>query len=396
MIIAFTKDWNDVPTCTTHILREFGQKRPILWVNSIGTRRPDVRKVTDLRRIFSRLTQFVQGPKNVETNISVISPLLFPAARNKIVLSLNRYLFRTQIAGWLSHNAIKKSDLEYWCFVPNAVSLVPEDSFIVYYCVDDWSSFHNLDGEWLASQERLLMERADVIFAVSEFLVKKLEEILKSIPNAKAKNINYSPHGVNYAMFKSALEKENKMVPADIKVVKHPLIGFYGNLQPWIDFDLLEKMIAARPNWSFVFIGEKFCDVSRIERFPNVKMVGRKDYRELTDYCRFFDAAIIPYDMKQKRMQSVNPVKTLELLAAGVPVVASNIPELRKWGASVQICRTFDEWMAALDRAVARKDREEISRSVESFDWKTRVAEIEKIIMMAKENKLRRRNHRLT
>lgn len=50
-IVAFTKDWNDVPTCTTHILRAMGQTRPVLWVNSIGMRKPSLASGRDLPRI---------------------------------------------------------------------------------------------------------------------------------------------------------------------------------------------------------------------------------------------------------------------------------------------------------------------------------------------------------
>jgi len=394
MIIAFTKDWNDVPTCTTHILKEMSQKQPVLWVNSIGVRRPDLFKVSDLRRILQRIWRCFAGIKDVEGSISVLSPFLFPAAKRIVISYINKFLFQMQSSSWIRRHLKQggKEQIEYWCFVPNSVSLIPSNSFIVYYCVDDWSCFHNLDGKWLSSQEKILLMKANVVFAVSRVLVEKCKKILYDLNPAWTEKVHYSPHGVNYEMFHAAIIRKENKVPEEIAGIKHPVIGFYGNLHPWIDFELLRKIIEKRPLWSFVFIGECFCDkVDNIKFLPNVIMTGRKEYNLLPAYCSCFDAAIIPYDMKQKRMESVNPVKTLELLAAGVPVVSSDIPELRNFSQDVAICRSIDEWLTALDAAVKRKDRTEISKRVETFDWKKRVEEIEEIVKKQKKNGRRTR-----
>ena len=41
-IICFAHDWNGDPTSKTHIMRILSEKNRILWVDSIGMRRPTV------------------------------------------------------------------------------------------------------------------------------------------------------------------------------------------------------------------------------------------------------------------------------------------------------------------------------------------------------------------
>jgi len=194
--------------------------------------------------------------------------------------------------------------------------------------------------------------------------------------------IHYSPHGVQYELFRSALD-EGTRVPDDFAGLPGPVVGFYGNLHPWVDFELVGRLAKARPAWTFVLVGERFADTSILESCGNVRLTGRREHRELPAYCKAFNAAIIPYDMHQPRMQSVNPVKTLELLAAGVPVVAADLPELRGMSPDVAVCRTESDWLAALDAAVVRTDRGAISDRVAGQDWSERVRDLRSIVAAA-------------
>jgi glycosyltransferase involved in cell wall biosynthesis len=315
---------------------------------------------------------------------------------------------------------------EYWCFVPNAVDLLPRaagrqndlgqndyQNRIVYYCADDWGQFHNLDGVWMNAKERELVERADAVFVTSRFLENKLRKAGFEQEEAEVKEgreqvagrrsqesggadctplstvhrlqptVHYLPHGVEYARFAMALD-EALPVPDDVAGLPKPIVGFYGNLHPWVDFDVVAAMAKARPKWSFVLIGERYADVSALDALPNVQLLGRREHGVLHDYCRAFDVAIIPYDMSNPRMESVNPVKTKELLAAGLPVVASDVPELRNYGDDVLTCTGTDAWLDALDRQVAREDHAAISERVREESWENKVAAIREIVDKAK------------
>jgi transposase InsO family protein len=142
MIVAFTKDWSDVPTCTTHILREMGKTRPVLWVESIGTRRPSLKRGgKDIRRIIRRLSRLWQGAEWKENHLWVLAPVLIPKPTRRWQGTVNRWLFQCQERAALrrmgrvlecgsgSSKTLPHPHAHtlpsYWCFVPNAGDLLP-------------------------------------------------------------------------------------------------------------------------------------------------------------------------------------------------------------------------------------------------------------------------------
>ncbi|MBN1557459.1 MAG: hypothetical protein JW951_04865 [Lentisphaerae bacterium] len=391
MIIAFTKDWDDVPTCTTHILREMAKTRPVLWIESIGTRRPSFKSGgKDLRRLVRRLIRLWRGPERKENRLWVLAPLLIPKPAAPWQCRLNRILFRFQERAALrtirrSAGSVPRAPVspsEYWSFVPNAADLLPVKAraTVVYYCADNWALFPDLDGAYLGIKERELAARADVIFASARGLVDKMRHLVQEVRTNGADNVEparpqvvYAPHGVEYTEFARALDPDVP-IPEDLAAFPRPVIGFYGNICPWIDFDLVADLAAARPAWSFVLIGGIQCEVGSLAHASNIHLLGRREHAVLPLYCRGFDAAMIPYNLGDPRMETVNPVKAKELLAAGVPIVAADLPELRGFGRDVLCCRHKAEWLAGLEQQIARTDRRDISRRMQPEDWPARVA----------------------
>jgi hypothetical protein len=53
---------------------------------------------------------------------------------------------------------------------------------------------------------------------------------------------------------------------------------------------------------------------------------------------------------------------------------------LRNYGDDVLTCSGVDEWLAALDRQVARTDHGAISQRVEQESWENKVATIREIV----------------
>jgi len=58
-IICFAHDWGGDPTSKTHIMRILSNKNRILWVNSIGMRRPMASR-QDMRRLMVKLKKGFQ------------------------------------------------------------------------------------------------------------------------------------------------------------------------------------------------------------------------------------------------------------------------------------------------------------------------------------------------
>jgi len=194
-------------------------------------------------------------------------------------------------------------------------------------------------------------------------------------------NFHLIPHGVDYELFQRSGGKK----PADIERFTPPVIGFIGTIGPAVDFGLLKFLAAAREDWSFVFIGEARQQLDELDRYPNISFLGYRPAAELPHYLRSFSAGISPY-LLTPATQTVHPVKTYEYLAAGLPVVSTNLPELEPLRGMIELADGEDEFISRLEK-VLREDTPERQgdriRFARENSWESRFGAIEDIISKA-------------
>src|SRR5262249_39293502 len=142
-------------------------------------------------------------------------------------------------------------------------------------------------------------------------------------------------HGVDVAHFSRALDPA-LAPPADAAGLGRPVIGFFGLLAEWIDLGLLAGIARARPQWTLLLIGKANVDTSALRALPNVRLLGQKPYATLPAYCRAFDVGVIPFRVDELTVRA-NPLKLREYLAAGLPVVSTDLPEVRKYAGLVRL-----------------------------------------------------------
>jgi glycosyltransferase involved in cell wall biosynthesis len=381
-IVAFAKDWHEDPTSNHHVLREIAKTRRVLWLNSLATRTPSLASGRDLGKIRRKLVEFTRGPVNVENDLWVFSPLVLPLPASPTARAINRQILRATIRGLRLRLGIR--DFELWTFLPNTADYVGSlgEALAIYYCVDEWSMFSYLDRAQTQAAEKKLLERVDAVFAINHALADAKRQI-----NDRT---FVSPHGVDHAVFARALDPA-LAVPADLAALPGPRIGFYGTLRDWVDFDLIAHMARARPRWSIALIGQVLGDVSAIKGLANVHLLGQKRHDELPAYCKGFDVGMIPYRIDE-RMTFVNPLKLREYLSAGVPVVSTPVPEVVRYSHMCRIAATPDEFVAAVDAALAEATpaaRRARSDAMTQETWSARVADVTRTIAEIAQRKTR-------
>lgn len=372
-IVAFAKDWHEDPTSNHHVLRELAKTRRVLWLNSLATRTPKLSSGRDLGKIKRKLGEFVQGPKNVENDLWVMSPLVLPLPHSSIARAINRQVLRATIRALRLRLGI--TDFQLWTFLPNTADYIGTlgESLSVYYCVDEWSMFSYLDKAQTVAAEHRLLDRVDVVFAINHALA--------DVKRERNEATYVSPHGVDHAQFARALEAAT-VEPPDLASLPHPRIGFYGTLQTWVDFELIAQVARTRPAWQIVLIGQQLADVSALRGLPNVHLLGQKRHDELPAYCKGFDVGIIPYRIDE-RMAFVNPLKLREYLSAGLPVVSTAVPEVMRYASLCEIATTPDEFVAATERVLATATpaaRVARSAAMANETWAARVAEVTRTV----------------
>ncbi len=227
---------------------------------------------------------------------------------------------------WRITSAVVVVQLPFW----TALAEKLREKFdwpIVYDCMDDHSGFSTNCESMLDVEERTISE-ADLVVVTSDALEAKVRP--------KARRTALIRNACDYEHFAPASPPplgegpEVRTVFDDVpSAAKHITIGFYGAIAEWFDADLVADLAELRPRWRFELIGSTFTgDVARLEKLPNVKLLGEKPYADLPQFVAEWDAFIIPF----KRIpltEATNPVKAYEMLATGKPVAAVDLPELR-------------------------------------------------------------------
>jgi hypothetical protein len=252
--------------------------------------------------------------------------------------------------------------LPYWL---DCVSNISANIKLIYDCLDDWEGFvKDLDigmDVTVIQKERKLASIADLVLASANRLYAKM-----SLYN---KNVYYLPNGVWNKDYSIDVKKQFK--PNDISEIKEPIIFFMGGIAGWVDTKLIHFLAKERPEYSFVFVGEKI--KAKLPQENNIYFLGKKHYSELPLYLNQAKVAIIPFK-ETNLTASVTPLKYYEYMSAGIPVVSTMLPDLVHLKGS-KVVQNYEEFLRAIDYYVnlSEEDYNKASSlariTSKLFDW---------------------------
>jgi len=372
-IMYFSNDWAaDNRTSSHHIVRQLAKHNKVLYVESSGLRAPKASS-HDLFRLLRRLRKMFRAPRKVHENIFVISPFLLPFHKYPIVKKINQHLLIRRIKG--DARKLELQDPILWIIIPHMAVVAGRlnEKMVVYYCVDDYSSFPGVDATRIAEYDAALTKKANIIFAPAETIYRKKRNVNPST--------FLSPHGVDIPHFSKVFD-DTLLVPEDIKEIAHPIIGYFGLIEKWIDLELIRYLSENKPEYSFVMIGRVAQDISAFKNINNVHFLGSKAYKDLPKYGRLFDATIIPYVLDYQ-VHNCNPIKLREYLAMGKPVISVRTPETEKFSDVIEIADSHDEFSEKIKRSLSGNDEAAVTERrtrVKDLSWENRFAEISETI----------------
>ncbi len=365
----------DSKVSTDHIAQHLSRENRILYVESVGLRAPKA-TAKDMSRIGRKLSKFFRPPKQISERFWVLTPLAGPVHHVPGARWMNQQLLTAHIR-WASRRLHFRRPVVF-VFLPTMGGVVSRlgEAVSVYYCTDEHAAFPGVDGPSVRRAEEDLLRKVTLGFATSL-------EILKNKQRFNA-NIHYSPHAVDYDNFARA-QDPGLTTPEELSKLSHPMIGYFGAIERWIDLDLIGALARARPTWSFVFIGRPAVEVSSVASLPNVHFLGQRPFKELPRYGRAFDAAIIPFKIDELTV-SVSPIKLKEYLAMGKPVVSTPMPavvEMAQETGLVDVATDAETFLARLEHLL-RTDSPELARrrqdSVRGDTWEARATEVGRVV----------------
>ena len=364
-ILCFSHDWTGDPLSKTHLMRLLARNNRVLWINSIGYRTPKVNKA-DLGRAWKKLAAWRKPLAEVERNLFVLNPLAIPAYGLGMVRSVNQRWLRSQVKSAMRRLNFRRPI--NWVFNPTAavVAGTLDEDLLIYQCVDEYSAFSGVTSKAILELEEKLLKQADLVLVSAEPLLVSKRRVNPSTALVR--------HGVDFTHFRRALDPETK-VPDEIANLPRPVIGFFGLIADWVDTELMATVARSYPQGSLVVLGKATTDVSSLN-LPNVHLLGRKPYADLPGYCKGFDVALNPFRISELTLNA-NPLKVREYLAAGLPVVSTDIPEV----AVLPACRiggSREEFLQQVEAALKHPGPQaEISETVRAESWEARLREIE-------------------
>ena len=254
--------------------------------------------------------------------------------------------------------------------LPHAVDVLPfvPHQALIYHCADDYAHVRGFPST-LPELEADLCQQADLVITTSETLCQTRRRFNP--------NTHWIPNGADIEHF-----SEPVAPAAELRSLPRPVIGFVGGLSEWVDIDLLASLALAKRDWSFVLIGPVGTDVTPIQHLPNVRLLGARPYAALPSYLAAMDVALIPFKQDPVTYHA-DPIKAYEYLAAGVPVVATDLPALRRLEHVVRLADSPESFLTQIEAALREgRDARRQERQAEAarHSWDDRFGQFDSLL----------------
>jgi glycosyltransferase involved in cell wall biosynthesis len=315
VVLCAANSWDDVKLADRHMAERLTAHAPVLYVD------PAISHLTRFHK--SAVAGSLRGPRLrlAAPRIARYTPLVAPKPDHPAMVALTSRMVRRQLS-----RAVRRlggdvhAVVSTWVFAD--VYGVLGEEHRVYWWQDDPAGGA---AHWGASADRLqageerLARSSDLLVAVDGATVEDWR--------ARGVRSEYLPNGCDAPYFASVDEVD---AASDLSM-RGPVAGFIGHMNSRTDLALLEAV--ANTGMSLLLIGPKEASFeparfAALAGRPNVAYIGPRPFEQLPSYMKLIDVGLVPYGATEFNQRSF-PMKTLEYLAAGRPVVATSLPALR-------------------------------------------------------------------
>lgn len=330
------------PTSITRIVEN---PRPLLTGGNDEGRR--------FRRCFGRKIHEM-GP-----HFKLLSPLSpYPGQRTIPALAqVNRNAWTKQVNSAVK-NAVFPKGYVLWLYHPSQIhfldSLAERAELIVFDWTDDWVAAYppdrpEMERKKLAMQQKQMLCRADVVFAVSTTLFKRAKR--------SCQWVYHLPNATDSDVFKPALP--NSPPPPILTGLSRPVLLYLSQITDRVDFELIAAVARTRPEWNLLMVGPVVCSenlLAPIRGLSNVILTGAVPYHEAAVLVAQSDVCILPHK-EDSLTGTLDPIKLYDYLATGRPIVTTDVAMHLSLRPHVSIASSSKAFVTAIDKALAEDPR---------------------------------------
>lgn len=351
--------WDSLPGTDKMLALSLAKSHHVLWVDHPVpfSRYPDVKQ---------NLVQSLRGKtEEVDPHIARLRIPALPGVSKPVVRHSTDIIAKHCINSAITNAAlpvagvINASPIMLFPTHPGGIRLL--------HVTDDWFAGSALMGFSPAFLRRIFLSNAataDVISAVSPHLADKVSTL-------SGKPVEVLANGCSpLDMFGSA--------------VRQPVVALLGQLNERLDLNILESVastgvpllvIGPRAEGDPVFRSRMDALLAR----PTVDWRGVMPPDQAAALLQAVSVGITPYADTEFNRSSF-PLKTLEYLSAGLPVVATDLPASRWIGSpAITLARTPEQFSSTildlLQQNLTRARRQDIVDSVRPHSWDARAAQ---------------------
>ena len=188
---------------------------------------------------------------------------------------------------------------------------------------------------------------------------------------APAERIHASPSGV-------ALEAYADVEPVDVDRLDHPRILYVGRISTDRGLGIFQAL-AERGVGKFTLVGEQ---EDTLRPHPALRVEPFVPHRDVPKWYGQADLVLLPYQPELRHAGSLSPMKLFEAMAAGRPIIASDLQPLREIlehekTALLVAPNRVEAWVTAIetlrqDRALAARLASGAKALASRFSWRER------------------------
>lgn len=354
-------DWDAMAGTDRQLVMALARSHPVVWIDSPRS----------LRRSRDRLQPvIVSRPIPNLTRLSVLGP---PGLSRPVMRTVSHWWALAVLRWYLRREQLQPSAVI--ASSPAAVlpSLRRVPGVKVYFATDDFveaASIWGVGADYLRRSREANLRAADLVLAVTPALARHLQRSpIEPL---------WLPNGTDIDRYQDI---SNVDVATGLQVVA-PIAGVVGQFNERTDFDTLRAVQSA--GISLLLVGpatfrskESRASFSSLISLPGVQWVGPVPREQLARYFRSLDVGLTPYADTAFNRRSY-PLKTVEYLAAGVPVVSTDVAPLDgfdpRFVSRASNPRQFVD--AIREMLVRAHPRSEIQRSIDGNGWDARASRL--------------------
>jgi glycosyltransferase involved in cell wall biosynthesis len=371
--MVFADDWGRHPSSCQHLVGCLLDRHEVWWVNTIGMRRPGLDWAT-VSRGLEKLGQWLRPhgrghrddpPERKPTHprLHVLNPGMWPSFGSMMERRINRELLQRQLTPHVDAMPEPPVVVTTIPIVADLVGQLPARRW-AYYCVDDFAEWPGLDGTTLRAMEERLIDRVDLLIAVSPNLQERL--------GRRRHAVHLLTHGVDLEFWDGSHDPASRLGAAGdyhetpregaadeagrgprirpLDGLERPLVVFWGVIDRRMDVAFLERLANDLTAGTIVLIGPESDPDPALARLPRVIRHPAVPLSRLPEIAAQAGVLIMPYaDIPVTR--AMQPLKLKEYLATGRPVVVRDLPATRAWSDALDLAATPESF----SRAVAER-----------------------------------------